>query len=608
MLPQPRLEEIRGELGRVLASRVFAHAPRSSRFLQFVVEEAICGRADQLKEYTIGTAVFDRPVSFDPRTDSVVRVEARRLRSRLDAYYTGEGASGTLRIVIPKGTYVPDFTGAHPVARPNRMPFLVAGAAILTLAAFYAAQSARTASADRNSIAVLPFTDLTSAPANPFFGDGLVDEITQTLGRVDGLRVAARTSAYKFKDRPGDVRDIGRQLNVSTLLEGSIREWNGRLRVTAQLVSASDGYHIWAQSYDCDPADTFAVQERISRDITRALALRLRSHSGEPLVERSSRIPEARAHYLRGRHFWNRRTTEAIRTAIAEFEKSIAADASFALAHAALADAHAVLAFNDQAPPRESIARATAAARRALELDSTLAEAKATLAWIRFFYDWDRPEGERLFREALAANPNYSTAHQWYGLSLIAMRRFDEALVHLRKAEVLDPLSPIVSTGIGVAHYYRRAYPQALEQAATVLAMESDFFLAHLLRGAALVALARKDEASQALTRAVDLSHRDTSAVMRLAHAHAVFGNRNQALALAAELEDTANRRAGSAYQVASIYAGLNDIPKTLQWLHRAVRNREANFALIDVDPLFDPLRTNPAFAELLQRVQTPHP
>jgi TolB-like protein/Tfp pilus assembly protein PilF len=608
------LEDIRSELDRVLASAVFSNASRLSRFLRFVVEEWICGRADALKEYTIGLAVFDRGTSFDPRTDSVVRVEARRLRGKLAEYYRGPGAEDPVRIRLPKGRYVPSFEVWRKAApeeksgrgRPLSRGWLAAAAAVVAVLLAAALWPRGGAAPDGStSIAVLPFVNMSAAEENEYFSSGLVDEITQTLSRIEGLRVAARTSAYQFENTNEDIREIARKLNVETLLEGSVRQMGDELRVTAQLINANDGFHIWAQTYDCDPDEAFQVQEQISRDIARALALQLRSPDNRPLAGRHSTNAQARAEYLKGRYFWNNRTAVDIRRAVLHFGSAIELDPGYALAHAALADAYAVMAFNDQAPLTDSVNQARTAALRALELDDGLAEAYATLAFIKFFHDWSAEEALDLYRQAIALNPNYSTAHQWYGLSLVSMGRFDEALESFTRAELLDPLSLIVSTDIAVAHYYRRDFEQSLDQLESTLAMGSGFFHAHLLQGANYVALGKRAVAIPALERAVELSQRDTDAVMRLAHAQAVFGPPGEEARLLAELIATAERRGRSAYQVASVYAGLGKVDEAMEWLGTALKRREANLTLLGVDPIFDGLREQPAFQELLGEIST---
>lgn len=614
------LEDIRAALERALASPEFTTATRLRRFLRFVVEESICGRAGQLKEYTIATAVFDRGDSFDPRTDSVVRVEARRLRAKLETYYESAGAGDTLRFKLPKGTYVPQFERAIPAMPPpaespaesdtrgetRRPPWklaLLMGAAILLLAAGFWPRNHDPGRADA-SIAVLPFVNLSANVENEYFSDGLVDEITQTLSRINGLRVAARTSAFQFKGAGEDIREIARKLSVATVLEGSVREQGNQLRVTTQLISAADGFHIWSQTYDCSPTEAFEVQEQISRDIARALALKTNTHDNRPLANRHSANLEARSAYLRGRYHWNKRTAGENQTAVKYFEAAIAADPGYALAHAALADAFAVMAFNDQAPLAPSVASAREAATRALELDDGLAEAYAVLAFIKFCHDWDDTEAEALFRQAVSRSPNYSTARQWHGLYLTAMGRFEEALEEFRHAALLDPLSLIVSTDIAVGHYYRRDYSGAIEQLAATLAMDRDFFHARLLLGASHAALGNREKALEELRRAVDISGRDTDAVMRLAHAYAVYGEPKQAHALLTELIRTAERHGGSALQVASVYAGLGERDLALGWLAKALHNREANCRLLHIDPIFDGLRHDPSFEQLLLRIE----
>ena len=605
------LEEIRAELERIRASQEFANANRASRFLQFVVEEAICGRADQLKEYTVGVEVFDRAGSFDPRSDSVVRVEARRLRAKLEKYYDGSGKQDPVRIELPKGTYAPSFhltsseVDSSNKATPSRGRIVLALVLVsLTVAATTAAVlwfNGEGAGGATSSIAVLPFLNLSTNPANEVFSDGLVDEITQSLSRIEGLRVAARTSAFRFRGKNEDVRSIGRQLNVSTLLEGSVREMGARFRITAQLINADDGFHLWARSYECDRSETFTVQEQISRDIAKALAVRLVGHDARPLRPRHSENARAQELYLRGRHHWNKRTAKDLHTAAGLFEQAIEADPGFAMAYAALADTHTVMAFNDQAPVSASIPPAKEALSKALTIDDSLAEAYATLAWIRFFHDWQWEESESLFQRSIELNPNYSTGRQWYALSLTARGRFDEARREFQQARLLDPLSPIISTDIGVSHYFEGNYQEAIRYAEMTLDHDPDFFYGHSLKGSSLVCMGKAEEAVELLEKSVALSNRDNDTVMRLAHACTRAGKPGLARQMLEELKSAAHGRGCACLQVAAVHAALDEQSQAMEWLQSAIGNRQAGVAMLYVDPVFLDLRELAGFPKLMR-------
>jgi TolB-like protein len=280
------------------------------------------------------------------------------------------------------------------------------------------------------SVAVLPFTNLSPEPGNEYFSDGMTEELITALGKVAGLRVVARTSAFAFKGRNADVREIGHALNVGTVLEGSVRRAGHRLRVTAQLINVADGYHLWADEYDRELRDVFQVQDELARAIVGALRvpLQLMALPDSALVRVATADPGAHDLYLQGRVFWNQRTPSALQTAARYFERAIARDSTYAEAYAGLAEAYVLLPEYADAPPRETFAKVKAAALRALTLDSTLGQAHAALGYAYMRYDWDWRGAEREFRRAVALTPSYPTAHQWYALYLITVGRSEEAL------------------------------------------------------------------------------------------------------------------------------------------------------------------------------------
>jgi TolB-like protein/DNA-binding winged helix-turn-helix (wHTH) protein len=304
-----------------------------------------------------------------------------------------------------------------------------------------------------DSLVVLPFMNLSATPDSEYFSDGLTEEITNVLAHIDGLRVVARTTAFQFKGKAQDVRQIARQLHVDAVLEGSVRREKNRLRVTAQLNNAEGGYHIWSQTYDRDEGDVFKIQEDISRQIAHAV----RPNGNSPLaIAAGRRNLEAYNLYLKGRYYWNKRTIESLKTAVGYFQDAIAKDPGYALAWSGLADCYVL--FNELAagPSKDSFPKARTAAQKALALDPTLGEAQATLAYIEFEYDWDWAAAERDFRKALQLNPGYPTAHQWFGQYLAAMGRFDEAVAELKRAQELDPVSVSIQTNVGRVFRYAR--------------------------------------------------------------------------------------------------------------------------------------------------------
>ena len=361
--------EVGKELEKILSSIAFRGAEGLRRFLRYSVEHTLHGEGDQLKEYRLGVEVFDREASFDPRLDPVVRMAARRLRSKLQEYYRGEGIRDPIWIAVPKGSYAAAFSrGAakqlptYVVERPEPTKYwrlaVIALALLLTTvigAVIYwiRARQSQIGSNEPPSLAVLPLLNLTGNLDNEYFCDGVTDELTSAVSRLPGVRVVARTSAFKFKNKPEDVRSIAEQLNVSSVLEGSLQKSGERLRITVQLIRASDGFHIWAQTYDRDSGDAFAVEDEITQTIADTLRVRLAQaqQAGRP------RRINAESHELnlRGRYWLNRRTPPDLWKAIAYFNQALEKDPAYAQAYLGLAEAYSTLGANDQAsPPRGS--------------------------------------------------------------------------------------------------------------------------------------------------------------------------------------------------------------------------------------------------------------
>ena len=472
---QFEVQAARRQLERVLASPGFSRNKRLGRFLQFIVEQHLEGKDGEIKESVIALEVFGRGPDHDPKQDSIVRTEATRLRARLGEYYLGKGKDDALVIELPKGGYAPVFRQAtvEPAIlktaagiqmetrktsdRKNRLTIaawigLLAVAALSGLAVF---RSTRKSSIPRpeKSIAVLPFLDLSPTKDQEYFCDGMTDELISELARIDGLRVVARTSVFAFKGKPQDVRQIGNQLNVATVLEGSIRKDGDHLRITAQLISVPDGYHLWSESYDRELKDVFAVQKELSRSIAGALQVSL---GGPPAAVTDTSNLEAYNLYLLGRYHWSKRSEPELDAAVRDFEAAVQLDPTYARAYAGLADAYVQLSRWASRNPRETMPRARRYALRALELSESLAEAHTSLGAIHLFYDWDIAAARREYQKAIALNPGYVTAHWWYAFLLMASGQLQDARRELDQALRLDPLSvPIL---VDAASLYRRIW------------------------------------------------------------------------------------------------------------------------------------------------------
>lgn len=620
---------VRLELERILASPLFRDAEGLKRFLRYTVEQSLLGRGDQLKEYRLGLEVFDRGASFDPRMDPVVRMAARRLRIKLQDYYAGEGKADPVQIEVPKGGYAVVFSpcplkppavqesehvdAAPPPSRgliPRKFAAIALFVGVLALALAILWWNARlrrrgTIAPQVSSVAVLPFLNLTGEPSDDYLSDGITDDITSGLAKLGSLRVVARTSAFTFKGKAEDVRSIGKQLGVTSVLEGSIQRSGSRLRVTAQLIRTRDGFHIWAETYDCDAHDPFAVEDEVTRSVGGALRIE-RSETDLIREKRHPIDPEARDLYLRGRFWWNRRTPPTTWKSIEYFDQALEKDPLFAEAYLGMADAYLVLGTNDQALPADVFPKARAAARQALQIEDDLGEAHATLAAVTYFYDWKREEAEREFRRAIELNPNYASSHQWYGLLLMTSRRFAEARREFQRAQNLDPLSLIITLDLGQVDYYSGNSDGAISQAQKTLTYDPSFSAAHDLLGMAYLQKGLPKIALQEFQKYAALSGHDPDALMRLAQTYAALGDRHRALQIIHAMENPTKGSYSSAYEIAVIYAALGDHAQTLELLRHSLDQHSSSCLIIGVDPAFAKLRSDSRFRVLLNRVGLP--
>ncbi|PYP00552.1 MAG: hypothetical protein DMD61_03695 [Gemmatimonadetes bacterium] len=454
------------------------------------------------------------------------------------------------------------------------------------------------------SIAVLPFVNASPDRENEYLSDGITDELINALAKVEGLRVASRTSVFALKGKPQDVRAIGALLGAAWVLEGTLRRAGERLRITAQLSSTEDGQLLWSERYDRTLADVFAIQEEIARTIVDTLRVTSFADFAAPSPKRYTESIAAYGLYLRGRFAWNTRTQEGITEAIRYFEQAIAEDPRYAPAYTGLADSYALQLDYRSVPVAEGFALAKQYARKALELDETVAEAHASLAWSVFIYDWDWEAAGQEFRRAVELDPRYATAHQWYAFWFAAHGRLEEALVEAHTALELDPASVSIRRTVGWLCYYARRYDQARYHLARAIAMNPTAAETYRILGLVFAYQGDWAEAERVLREGMTLPGAATYTTAALGYVLARTGKRAEAEGLLADLE--AQRRVDyvSPVAFATLYIGLDDPQHALDWMERALEERRGWLAYLRVNPLLDPLRGEPRFQALIDKMR----
>jgi TolB-like protein len=454
-----------------------------------------------------------------------------------------------------------------------------------------------------HSLAVLPFRPLSAESRDEYLGLGMAETLITRLSHLQQLLVRPTRAVLKYADVRQDPIAVGRELGVDLVLDGSFQKLDDRLRVTVRLVNVGDGAALWADKFDTQFTDIFQVQDTISEQVAAALVLELTSEERRLLTKRGTTNSDAYQLYLQGRYLWNKRTEEGFRKAIEYYQRAIALDPNYALAYTGLADAYHLLGDYSYLSPKEAFPQAAAAAQKALERDETLAEAHTALAYAKFLYEWDWPGAEASFKRALDLNPRYPTAHQWYAEYHVAMGRFDEALDRIRRAQALDPTSPVLGAVAGWVFYMAGRYDQAIEQCRQTLALEPNFYPAHFWIGQALEKKGLYREAIAAYEQALALAGDSPEVSASLGHALALAGDRAKAREMLRQLQEHSAREYVAAYFVALIYAGLDQTDQTLTWLERAYEERARAVPFWRVDPMLDRLRSDSRFADLLQRV-----
>ncbi|QOY91272.1 tetratricopeptide repeat protein [Paludibaculum fermentans] len=619
----PTEDDIRSQLAAILASAPFTNANRSSRFLEFCVQQALAGAQDSIKESVLGAEVFDRRVDFDPRTDPIVRVEAGKLRARLKDYYTGEGLESPVIIEMPKGTYVPRFALRPPVAdaRPAVAPApkprwiliasTVALAAVVILALAGLLRIGSPSEPEVPAVAVLPFLNLSSDPRNEYFSDGLADQLTDALAQVDGLHVASRTSAFSFKGKPVDAVAIGAKLRVNAILEGSVQKSGDRLRITVQIIRTRDGYHLWSKTFDREFKAIFDVQDEISRSVVHALQVSLADDSSRKLFRRYTSDPEAFDLYLRGRHALDGLQPDSATQAIALFQRAIDRDPRFALAYAGLATGAAQGIFSESVPPDELRRQVKAAAGKALEIDPTLAEAQAILATVEARFDWNWSGAEQRFRRAIALSPRSPAAHVGLALSvLLPLRRFDAALAECRIALDLDPLSAQTAFCTPWVHIFQGKADLAM---AELRKLQEDQPASPAFGGGIAIAAVHAGHVAEVISLSEKMEPdparrlgQSPAQLGFLAYAYGRAGRTSDAAGIERHFKDLSRTGYVPPGALCLLYLGLDRLPEARAAAVQQIHEHGANVLYLAVDPLFAPLRTDPQFAAVLKSTGLP--
>ncbi|MGO4880814.1 MAG: tetratricopeptide repeat protein [Bryobacteraceae bacterium] len=624
-LDSAQRDEIRSQLARLLATPTFASSLRRGQLLRYLVERALAGEGDGINEYAIGLDVFEKPASFDPRIESIVRNEAGRLRQKLRDYYAESGRQDRVLIELPPRGYKPAFmfretqappislpAGEHPTgitmtSMPHRpLRLLLSGMAVAAalIAGLWLNRgriwtSSLPDSQPIHSLAVLPLQNLSNDPSQEYFTDGMTDELITDLAQLHDLKVVSKTSIMQYKGARKALPEIGRELGVDAVVEGSVLRSGSRMRITAQLIRAATDRHLWAHSFEGDLRDVLTLQAQVAEAITGAVKLNLTLAERQRFRSARPMDPEAYDAYLRGRYHLNRRDAEGFEQAIGYFNQSLEQNPNFALAYAGLSDCYTLLSFEGGTP--EASAKARAAALKAVALDDNSAEPHTSLAGIDVF-EWNWPDAEKEFQRALALNPNYALAHHWRGnLYLSPLGRHTEAIAELKRAQELDPLSLIVQTDLGFAYFFAGQYDAAFSQYQKVLAANPSFAPIHWVLWQYYFAKEMYGPAVEELARL--LSHNGDLEMARKTRASYTAGGPREFLRFITNAKGAGGHLYFGFESIAKAYMRLGKKKAALAALERDFRIHDADLIRLKADPSWSSLRSEPEFQEIERRI-----
>jgi serine/threonine protein kinase/tetratricopeptide (TPR) repeat protein len=552
-----------------------------------------------------------------------LRADLKRLKRQIDS-----GKSASVRSTENLGTAVsPPPSPTASVASASATPISVSQTAAVTAQPLWRGKAAMSIAAAAllgalaaggwfyksranggeaiDSVAVLPFVNASTDPDAEYLSDGITESLINSLSTLPHLKVMSRDSAFMYKGKDTDARTVGQSLGVRAVLKGRVMQRGDDLEISAELVDARDDSHIWGQQYSRKTSDIFALQNELAKEMTSMLRMRLTGDDEKRMMKTPTENPEAYQDYLKGRFWWSKATEEGVNKGIEYFQQAIAKDPNYALAYSGLADSYTLLAGLAVTKPMEAFPKAEAAANKALELDDALGEAHVSRAFILTIYDWDLAAAEREFRRAIELNPNNATAHHIYGIMLLHAGRLNEAANEEKLAVQLDPLSPVTNRALGAVFIDQRKYDQAIEQLKKTLELAPNFNLARNDLATAYLMKSMYGDAISELEKALTMPIGKVAPLSSLAYAYAVAGQKAEAQKILDQLNELAKQQYVQPRVIARIYVGLGDKDKAFASLEESISDRsiETGFATINVDPTFDPLRSDPRFAALLRRM-----
>jgi TolB-like protein/DNA-binding winged helix-turn-helix (wHTH) protein/Flp pilus assembly protein TadD len=476
----------------------------------------------------------------------------------------------------------------------------------LAILAVWLLRSRGSAPTGIRSLAVLPLENLSGDASQNYFADGMTDELITDLAQISALRVISRTSVMVYKGAHKPLPQIARELNVDAVVEGSVLRSGDQVRITAQLIEASTDQHLWSQSYEGELRDTLALQSRVASAIADQIRINLTPQEQAALKSVKVVNPQAYESYLKGRYFWNKRTADGLKVALAYFNQAIDEDSKYAPAYSGLADTYALLGDWQYAvmTPKEAYPKAKAAATKALELDSTLGEAHNSLAFVLDGFDWNFDSAGKEFRRAIELNPGYATAHHWYAWHLSLLGRYGDAIAEMKKAESLDPLSLIINSDLAELLVLAHSADESIQQSRKTIEMDPNFALAHNQLAQAYLQEHMYDPAVAELQKAVQLSGGSPTCIANLARAYALSGKRSDSEKLLSDLRNRSNPAHPNSAEIAMIYASLGDKDQAMNWLEKGYEERFNPGVLLR--PGFDSLRSDSRFQNLVHRIGLP--
>ena len=621
--------QVRQHLRDILASPAFVGSKRAQEFLHLVVEHALADRTDSLKERMIGAEMFGRPVDYDTANDAVVRVKATEVRRRLAQFYQDFGRTPTLRIDLPVGSYVPKFVwppGSTPSLETQDavMPTPVSLAApppavlrrrslwrhwavsaslvaVLAVAAFLALQNrwGFSSASPIRAIAVLPLVNLSGDAKQEYFADGMTEELIAELGQVSSLRVISRTSVMTYKGTNKTLPVIARELHVDGILEGSLEREGNKVRIIIQLIDSRTDEHIWAHSYERDMTSVMELQGEVARAITDQIRIELTPQQQAHLTRTRHTEPAALELYLQG---MQRLNSGDPRAAAQLFRSAVEKDPDYAAAHAAMATAYGWMGEAGWISYAEAFAQQKAAAQKAIELDDSRPEPHLELGFAAMNQDWDWVMQNKEFRRALELNPNSSAVHWAYANYLSRVGLPEAAVAEANRALQLDPVSSRSYMRLSFVYYYARQYDDALAQMEQAIALHPDPLEVAFPLSVIHVEKRHYDKAIQEFQKLGEAPH----ALGHLGNAYARRGLKSEAHSVVPKLKEHVDRTGIGRYEIALVYAGLQENDKAFEWLESAFQVRDKGLTYIKVDPCLDPLRSDVRFAPLVQRVGIP--